>query len=77
MTVPYKGGTHIRVGRLYNNSAVPEDMIRLQVRSAFGGGSHIDHSFTLDEAATVAAGLSYVVASALGTDAEHVRERYR
>ena len=71
-----KGGTYIRVGRVYNGTDVPEDIIRYQVRSASPGGSS-DFCATVDEALAIAAGLNLLVMEELAKDSKHVRERYR
>lgn len=74
--VPYKGGCYIRVGRVHNQERVPEDIVRWQIVSAEEDGSQ-DYSATLDEAAALASGLMYVLASELVADAGSVRKRYR
>ncbi len=58
--------TFIRVGFVHNSAAAhggyEHDTIRLQIRSAWDGQGDIDFCVRLDEAASIASGLSKVVA---------------
>ena len=65
--VPFKGGTYVKVGRVYNATDPAFDIIRYQIRSVRPDGC-ADFACSIDEAATIAAGLNYVVASELAKD---------
>ena len=72
----YKGGTYIRVGRLYNNPGVPADIIRWQVVSKHEEGSH-DFVCTIDEALAFIACLSHVVIDQMLPKADKLRRMFR
>jgi hypothetical protein len=61
------GGTFIRAGFVRNAAEANEskyehDCIRLQIRSAWDGQEDIDFCVRLDEAASIASGLSLIAA---------------
>ena len=74
--VNYRNDSYIRVGRVHNQVGTPADIIRYDVKSTIPGGS-ADFAVTVDEAATLAAGLNYVLASELGAKSQRVRKMFR
>lgn len=73
----YGKDTYIRVGRVYNMTKVPADIVRVECRSGNGREHDFNQFFTVDEAAIMATGIGIVLGRELYLDAQHVRRRYR
>ena len=73
--VNYLAGNYIRVGRVYNETHYPADIIRYQIKSSEPGGD-ADFACTVDEALVLANGLIEAVGREMAAKSEGVRKLF-